>query len=81
VGMRDPATLPNDQLLELFKQQEVVLGEQERELATKDSQLKTKEDIIKQLEEKYQELELAYSKLWRERFEARSERYISVSVL
>lgn len=68
--MRDPATLPNDQLLELFKQQEVVLGEQERELATK-------EDIIKQLEEKYQDLELAYSKLWRERFESRSERYIS----
>ena len=67
--MRDPATLPNDQLLELFKQQEVVLGEQERELATQ-------ADIIQQLEQKNAELELAYNKLWRERFEARSERYI-----
>lgn len=68
--MRDPATLPSDQLLELFKQQEVVLGEQARELATK-------EDIINQFEQKYNDLELAYSKLWRERFESRSERYIS----
>ena len=61
--MRDPATLPNEQLLELLKAQSA-------ELAAKD-------DIIKQLEEKNDELELAYSKLWRERFEARSERYIS----
>jgi len=68
--MRDPATLPNDQLLEMFKQQVVMLGQQELELATKD-------DIIKQLEQKNKDLELAYSKLWRERFEARSERYIS----
>jgi len=82
--MRDPATLPNDQLLELFKQQRVLnerhelqLQEKDGQLATKDNQLKTKEDIIKQLEEKYQDLELAYSKLWRERFEARSERYVS----
>lgn len=63
VGMQDPATLPNDQLLEMFKAQC-------NELAVKD-------DIIKQLEEKNNELELAYNKLWRERFEARSERYIS----
>ena len=61
--MQDPATLPNNQLLEMLK--------------TKDNELATKDDIIKQLEEKNCELELAYNKLWRERFEARSERYIS----
>ena len=88
--MRDPATLPNDQLLEMFKQQEVVLGQQavklqekdgqlaakDNQLTAQDNQLKTKDDIIKQLEQKNNDLELAYSKLWRERFEARSERYI-----
>ena len=68
--MRDPATLPNSQLLEMFKQQRLLLEQQESELAAKD-------DIIKQLEEKNDDLEQAYDKLWRERFEARSERYIS----
>jgi len=61
--MRDPATLPNEQLLEMLK--------------AKDDELAAKDDIIKQLEEKNYDLEQAYSKLWRERFEARSERYIS----
>ena len=60
--MRDPARLPNDQLLERFRQQGVLLEQ--------------KDDIIKQLEQKNNDLELAYNKLWRERFEARSERYI-----
>ena len=75
--MPDPATLPNDQLLEMFKQQEAVLGQQELELQEKDRQLAAKNDIIKQLEEKNCDLELAYSKLWRQRFDSRSERYIS----
>lgn len=81
--MQEPARLPNDQLLEMLEQQEVVLGqralqleEKDEQLATQDNEIKTKADIIKQLEQKNEELELAYNKLWRERFEARSERYI-----
>jgi len=61
----------------MFKQQEDVLGKQKLELHVKDGQLATKDDIIKQLEQKNKELELAYLKLWRERFESRSERYIA----
>jgi transposase len=68
--MQDPATFPNDKLLELFRQQAVSLDESQIQLATKD-------DIIKQLEQKNETLELAYDKLWRERFTARSERYIN----
>lgn len=81
--MQEPARLPNDQLLEMLEQQEIVLGQQavqleekDEQLATQDDEIKTKDDIIKQLEQKNEELELAYNKLWRERFEARSERYI-----
>ena len=74
--MQEPARLPNDQLLEMFQQQEVVLGQQAVQLEEQDNQLATKDDIIKQLEQKNEELKLAYNKLWRERFEARSERYI-----
>jgi len=60
--MRDPARIPNDELLEMLK--------------AKDDELAAKDDMITQLEQKNKDLELAYSKLWRERFEARSERYI-----
>ena len=88
--MQDLASLPKDQLLDLFKQQDVALGEnvlklqcKDEQLATKDGEITTqadeiarKSDIIKQLEQKVQELELAFDKLWRERFESRSERYI-----
>jgi hypothetical protein len=52
--MQDPARLPNDQLLEMIEQQEVVLGlqalqlaEKDGQLATQDNKIKTKDDIIK----------------------------------
>ena len=67
--MRDPATRPNGKLLETLKQHAL-------KLKAKDDALAIKDDIIKQLEQKNKDLELAYNKLWRERFEARSERYI-----
>ena len=82
--MQDPATFSNDKLIELFRQQAVSLAESQTQLVTKDEQLVTKDeqlatfaDIIKQLEQKHETLELAYEKLWRERFAARSERYIN----
>ena len=40
-------------------------------------QVAIKNDTIKQLEQKQQDLELALIKVWRERFAARSERYIA----
>ena len=49
----------------------------DKQLIAKDIELKTKDDIIQQLEQKNEVLELAYSKLLRERFAARSERYIN----
>jgi transposase len=71
------------QLLKELEQKQDVIAEKDQQLKNqieqlenKDRQLETKDDIIKQLEQKAQDLELAYSKLWRERFEARSERYI-----
>jgi len=89
--MQDLATLPKDQLLNIIKQQEAVAYEQnlnrqtqeeklqalKEKLQTQSDQLDTKDDIIKQLEEKNEEWELVYNKLWRERFAARSERYIN----
>ena len=60
--MSNVAPLSRDELLELIER--------------KDHLLATKDDIICQLEQKNQDWELAYSKLWRERFAARSERYI-----
>ncbi len=81
--MQDPVTLPKDQLLKLLERKEAVLGKQtlkikikDDELAAKDDELATKDDIIKQLEQQSKDWELAYNKLWRERFEARSERYL-----
>lgn len=52
------------------------LETQDNDLKTQDNELKIKADIIKQLEQKNTDWELAYNKLWRERFAARSERYI-----
>ena len=52
------------------------LAEKVNELATKDDKIATKADVIKQLEQQIKDMELAYDKLWRERFESRSERYI-----
>ena len=46
-------------------------------LSAKDAELETKDDIIAQLEQKNKDWELAYNKLWHERFNARSERYIA----
>jgi len=75
--MQDLTTLPKDQLLDFIKQQEVVLFEKDEKLQTQSDQIATQDDIIKQLEQKNQDWELAYNKLWRERFAARSERYIN----
>ena len=52
------------------------LEQHQAEIVQKNRQIQTQADMIKQLEQKAEDLELAYSKLWRERFEARSERYI-----
>lgn len=60
--MDDRSTLSKQALLEL--------------LQTKDNELAAKDDVIRQLEEKNADWELVYTKLWKERFEARSERYI-----
>jgi transposase len=67
--MTDSAGLTKDQLLDLLRAKDV-------ELQTNDVELQTKDDVIRQLEQKHQDLELAYTKLWHERFSARSERYI-----
>lgn len=74
--MVDRSSLSKEQLLKLLQQTESQLATKDSQLATKDSQLATKDDVISQLEQKNQAWEQAYNKLWRERFLARSERYI-----
>lgn len=64
----------------MLGQQALKLKTKDDELKTKDDQLATRDDIIQQLELQNSELELAYNKLWRERFEARSERYIATRI-
>ncbi len=61
--MVDPTTLSREQLIARLQSQE--------------TQLLKKNDIIGQLEQKSAGWEAAYHKLWRERFLARSERYIA----
>jgi len=75
--MNDLASLSKSQLLKVLQRKEVVLEQHTLKLQTKDDELKTKDDIIQQLEQQNKDLELAYNKLWRERFAARSERYIN----
>jgi uncharacterized protein (DUF3084 family) len=61
--MQDPNSLSRSQLLKLLEQQA--------------AQLASRDDMIGQLEAKLQRLERDYLKLWRERFAAKSERYIN----
>ena len=75
--MSNAATLSRNELLELIERKDNLLATNNNLLTTKDNLLATKDDIIRQLEQKNQDWELAYNKLWRERFAARSERYIS----
>ena len=68
--MVDPTTLSREQLIAQLQTKESQLQAQTTELLKKD-------DVIGQLEQKSASWEAAYHKLWRERFLARSERYIA----
>ena len=68
--MVDPTTLSREQLVQL-------LQTQQSQLQTQTTELLKKDDMISQLEQKSAAWEAAYHKLWRERFLARSERYIA----
>ena len=65
--------LQDDQLTSKFEQ----LAQQAAQLQTKDAQLQAKDELIRQLEQQRNNWEQAYTKLWQERFAARSERYIT----
>ncbi len=60
--MQDARALSKSQLVEL--------------LVHRDQEIAKRDDVIRQLEGKLQLLETDYLKLWRERFAAKSERYI-----
>lgn len=68
--MTSKESLTKQELLEL-------LAGKEEELASQRKELDRQDDVIRQQARKIQEWEEAYDKLWKERFEARSERYIS----
>jgi transposase len=68
--MQNPATLSKQQLLDLVQGQSKELTDNKWEIARD-------KDTINQLEAKLEAKEKAYLKLWKERFEARSERYIA----
>ena len=75
--MHNPATLSKQQLLDLFQGQSKELATRDNELAQSTKELAQSKDIIHQLEAKLEAQEKDYLKLWKERFEARSERYIA----
>lgn len=74
--MASENSLTKQQLLELLERTQSELASKDDKLANQQKALDRKDDVIRQQEEKIQEWEEAYDKLWRERFEARSERYI-----
>lgn len=74
LSMQDPATLSKQQLIDLMNSQ---LAVHQKELAVRDKELAQSQDIIKQLEIKIDLKDKAYLKLWKERFAAKSERYIA----
>lgn len=75
--MQAANTLSKPQLLDLVQKQTKAMAHSETQLLEKEQQLAQHKDIIKQLEAKLDAKEKEYLKLWRERFEARSERYIA----
>jgi len=75
--MNDPATLSKQQLLELVAGQSKELVSSQQELAQSKKEIARDKDIIRQLEETIKQKDKDYLKLWRERFEAKSERYIA----
>jgi transposase len=75
--MNDPATLSKQQLLELVQAQSKELATRDQELAANQREIARDKDIIRQLEEAIKQKDKDYLKLWRERFEAKSERYIA----
>jgi transposase len=76
-AMQDPSTFSKQQLLDLLAQRDQQLSTKDQLLSTKDKQLLIKDDTVKQLEAKLDAKEKAYLKLWKERFAAKSERYIA----
>jgi len=76
-SMTHPATLSKQQLLDLIEEQSHELATRDQQLATREKELAQSKDIIRQLEESIKQKDKDYLKLWRERFEARSERYIA----
>ena len=77
--MSPHSTLSKAQLLELIDRKQEQLASQDQQLAKHSRELAKRDDIIKQLEAKLEQAEKDYLKLWRERFEAKSERYIDDS--
>ena len=75
-GMASEKSLTKQDLLKLLKRTQFELSGKEEQLASQGKELDRKDDVIRQQEEKIKEWEEAYDKLWKERFEARSERYI-----
>ncbi|MGB7346607.1 MAG: IS66 family transposase [Pirellulaceae bacterium] len=82
--MDNPNTLSKQQLLDLVQEQSKALAVRDQELAVRDQELSDNQreiardkDIIRQLEEAIKQKDKDYLKLWRERFEAKSERYIA----
>jgi hypothetical protein len=82
--MIDPDTLSKQQLLDLIQDQaskltdrETQLADRETQLAANSKELAQSKDTVRQLEAKIDQQQKDYLKLWKERFAAKSERYIA----
>ncbi len=74
--MQDFNELSRAQLQELAGNQAAALAVKDEKLAEQSKEVLRRDDVIQQLEAKIEELEKDYLKLWKERFDAKSERYI-----
>jgi transposase len=75
--MIEPGTLSKQQLLDLIQDQTSKLTARETQLAANSKELAQSKDTVRQLEAKIEQQQKDYLKLWKERFAAKSERYIA----
>lgn len=75
--MPDVTALSREELLELVEYKDNLLAVSEERIGQLEQQTQIFQQKTQQLEQEHDNWKFAYEKLWRQRFEARSERYLA----